>query len=321
MTPAQQQRAHQLVASGLSRAGYVVASTIIGLENTLDAKEGWRVRFARDVDPSWRGRDPLQYYVSVFGDPAAGPTWGWRFGGHHVSLHFTIADGRVVAPTPTFFGAHPAEAPFVGPGMLRPLAGEEDLGRELLHALDADQRSVVLLTSVAPHDIVTGNRSSVEPGVLPPANHEIFRETLTGAALERSITNSARLRETLGQQDAHLEAVRHTSQPRGLPASRMTPGQRDLLSALIRQYICRLPDEIAEEEAGRLPGTALDQIHFAWAGSDRRREPHYYRLQGPHFLVEYDNVQDDTNHIHSVWRDPENDFGAMALTEHYARAH
>lgn len=321
MTPAQQQRAHQLVASGLSRAGYVVASTIIGLENTLDAKEGWRVRFARDVDPSWRGRDPLQYFVSIFGDPAGGSTWGWRFGGHHISLHFTIADGRVVAPTPTFFGAHPAEAPFVGPGMLRPLAGEEDLGRELLHALDADQRSVVQLSSVAPHDIVTGNRSAVEPGVLPPANHEIFRETLTGAALERSLTNSARLRETLGQQDAHLEAVRHTSQPKGLPASQMTPGQRDVLTALIRQYIGRLPDEIAEEEGARLTGATLDAIHFAWAGSDRRREPHYYRLQGPRFLVEYDNVQDDTNHIHSVWRDPENDFGAMALAEHYARAH
>lgn len=320
MTPAQQQRAHQLVASGLSRAGYVVASTIIGLENTLDAKEGWRVRFARDRDPSMRGRDPGQYYVSVFGDPAGTAPWGWRFGGHHVSLHFTVADGQVVAPTPTFFGAHPAEAPFVGQGMLRPLAGEEDLGRELFHALDAEQRAIVLLTEVAPHDIVTGNRSTVEPVALPPANHEIFRETLEGPALARSLTNSGRLRETLGQRESHLEAVRYGSQPKGLPASRMTPAQRDLLTALIRQYTGRLPDEIGEREAARITGS-LDAVHFAWAGSGERRQPHYYRLQGPRFLVEYDNVQDDTNHIHSVWRDPENDFGAMALAKHYARHH
>lgn len=82
-----------------------------------------------------------------------------------------------------------------------------------------------------------------------------------------------------------------------------------------------MPDEIAAVERERLAGPALDGIHFAWAGGSERRQPHYYRLQGPRFLVEYDNTQDNVNHIHSVWRDPEGDWGADLLTQHYAAAH
>jgi hypothetical protein len=100
----------------------------------------------------------------------------------------------------------------------------------------------------------------------------------------------------------------------------MSAAQRQALGALIRQYVDRLPDEIAANEVARLDG-AIEQVHFAWAGGSEKRQPHYYRLQGPRFLVEYDNTQNDTNHIHSVWRDPEGDFGADLLAQHYARAH
>ena len=321
MAPAQQRRAQQLVASGLSMPGYVTASTIMGLENTLDLEEGWRVNFSRDVGPSARGRDPLLYYVSVFGEPGGDAAWGWRFGGHHISLHYTILRGQIIAPTPTFFGAHPAEAPFVGPGVLRPLAGEEDLGRELLHALDAEQRQTAVLAPVAPWDLVLGNRSSVEDGLLPPANWEIFREQMQGAALERSRANQARLEQALSAKPEHLEALRYARTPKGLPTARMNAAQRQILTALIRQYVDRMPEEIAATEAAKLLGPSLEQIHFAWAGGFERRQPHYYRLQGPRFLVEYDNTQNDVNHIHSAWRDPEGDFGADLLAQHYAQAH
>jgi hypothetical protein len=127
MTQAQQRLAHGLVASGLSRAGYVTAATIIGLENVLDHTEGWASGFGRE-----RGRDPLAYWVAVFGSPA-GEMWAWRFGGHHVSLHYTIVDGEVAGTTPCFLGADPASSPLLGPHLLRPLAGAEDLGRELVH--------------------------------------------------------------------------------------------------------------------------------------------------------------------------------------------
>lgn len=97
----QQRLAHRLVTTGLSRAGYVAASTIMGLEATLDALEGW--------SRAGRGRDPSLYYVSVFGEPSAKDPWGWRFEGHHISLNYTIVDGRIISPTPTFFGSNPAD--------------------------------------------------------------------------------------------------------------------------------------------------------------------------------------------------------------------
>src|SRR5215218_2689183 len=78
--PAQQRAAMRLVATGLTRPGYVTVATTMGLENVLDHTEGFVTRFDRE-----RGRDPGLYYLRVFGDPGSG-TWGWRFGGHHVSL-------------------------------------------------------------------------------------------------------------------------------------------------------------------------------------------------------------------------------------------
>ena len=91
----QRQKALQLVKTGVSRGGFVTVSTVMGHENTLDLFEGWR-----RPHPS---RDPQLYYVSIFGSPDEIGVWGWRFEGHHVSLNFTIADGKIVAPTPLFF--------------------------------------------------------------------------------------------------------------------------------------------------------------------------------------------------------------------------
>ena len=100
---AQQRLAHQLVASGLSTAGYVTVATIIGLDNVLDMVEGWSVNWGRE-----RGRDPGMYYLRVFGEPGGSGSWGWRFGGHHVSLNNLIVDGVVRSTTPCFLGADPA---------------------------------------------------------------------------------------------------------------------------------------------------------------------------------------------------------------------
>jgi hypothetical protein len=91
----------------------------------------------------------------------------------------------------------------------------------------------------------------------------------------------------------------------------MLPQQRTLLEGLVRQYLDRLPTELATAEAARALGEGL---HFAWAGGPEPGQPHYYRVQGPRLLIEYDNVQDGANHVHSVWRDPEGDFGGQSPT-------
>ena len=69
--------------------------------------------------------------------------------------------------------------------------------------------------------------------------------------------------------------------------------------------------------ARSLQASGIDGIRFAWAGGMERGQPHYYRLQGPTFLVEYDNTQDGANHVHTVWRDFDGDFGEDLLRRHY----
>src|SRR3712207_4202874 len=156
--PAQQRAAMRLVAAGLSRPGYVTVATTMGLENVLDHTEGFVTRFDRE-----RGRDPGLYYLRVFGDPGGG-TWGWRFGGHHVSLNNLVVDGELVATTPCFMGADPATAPLLGGAANRPLARVEDLARELVRSLSPALAEQAVLLEKAPSDFVTANRTTVSDG-------------------------------------------------------------------------------------------------------------------------------------------------------------
>lgn len=145
MTPAQKEAALALLRVSVSPKGYEKVATIRTLETVL-----------REIEQgSGPVRDPDLYYVTVFGDPAENAIWGWRFEGHHVSFHWTSVEGQVIASTPQFLGANPAEVrqgPLIG---TRVLAAEEDLGRALVKSLDAAQRQEAVLNDTAPHDILT----------------------------------------------------------------------------------------------------------------------------------------------------------------------
>ena len=302
MDRAQQRAAQQLVMTGLSRDGYYVASTIMGLETTLDAKEGFTTGL-------W-WRDSRLYHLSIFGTPDAQKPWGWRFEGHHISLHYTIISGQIVSPTPCFFGSNPADTPLGGSNTLRPLAGIEDLARELMHTLDDHQMNHVLLTPTAPPDIVQLNRPYVLDNALPWRLEDV-EDT---EAVVSQFATMERFAAEQGVTMTDLEAVRYSAAtPSGLATGDMNAAQREIMHALIGEYIHKMPDELAEIEMKKLAEIGLNEIRFAWAGGIERRQGHYYRLQGPRFLVEYDNTQNDANHIHSVWRDPQNDFGADLL--------
>jgi hypothetical protein len=319
MRPAQQQLTLRLVASGLSHPGFVTVSTIIGLDNILDAVEGWTARFDRE-----RGRDPGLYYVRVFGDPAGSAPWSWRFGGHHVSLHHVVADGEVVSSTPCFLGADPAASPLLGPHPLRPLAGVEDLGRELVRSLDDEQRSRAVLSPVAPTDLVSANRARFAHGEgdLPLPLPDIWRDRFTGELGERMRATQERAEREAGLRAEHLAAVRLTATSKGLPATSLRSDQRDLLRALLDLYVNRIPDALADRERAKYADEAgLDDLAFAWAGGLEPGQGHYYRVQGGRLLVEYDNTQRGANHIHSVWRDAATDFGGDPLADHIADAH
>jgi hypothetical protein len=109
--------------------------------------------------------------------------------------------------------------------------------------------------------------------------------------------------------------------PAGLAAGEMTEDQRRTLMGLVTEYVSRMPEDVADTRMNRIEKDGTAHIHFAWAGAEQRGGPHYYRLQGPHFLVEYDNTQNQANHIHSVWRDLTDDWGDDLLARHYARSH
>jgi hypothetical protein len=269
MNENQRKLVHDLLKSALSQRGYLTATAIMDLESTLGDLE----RRARE---SGRGaesmvRDPLKYYVSVFGTPSTKNTWGWRVEGHHVSLHLTVVNGNLIASSPTFFGSNPAEVREGPKKGLRILGDQEDAARDLLMALNDSQRAKAIIQNVALNEIVTTNKLDISP--LSPA---------------------------------------------GIPAAEMTPQQREMLMKVVNIYISKMADDIAADRTGKLQKAGVDKIAFAWAGETERGKKHYYRIQGPTFLIEHDNSQNDGNHVHSVWRDFNGDFGRDLLREHVA---
>ncbi len=269
MNENQRKLVHDLLKSALSQRGYLTATAIMDLESTLGDLE----RRARE---SGRGaesmvRDPLKYYVSVFGTPSTKNTWGWRVEGHHVSLHLTVVNGNLIASSPTFFGSNPAEVREGPKKGLRILGDQEDAARDLLMALNDSQRARAIIQNVALNEIVTTNKLDISP--LSPA---------------------------------------------GIPAAEMTPQQREMLMKVVNIYISKMADDIAADRTAKLQKAGVDKIAFAWAGETERGKKHYYRIQGPTFLIEHDNSQNDGNHVHSVWRDFNGDFGRDLLREHVA---
>jgi hypothetical protein len=109
----------------------------------------------------------------------------------------------------------------------------------------------------------------------------------------------------------------NVGEPKGLAAVNMNKSQRELLVKLLESYTRRMPADIAEEEFSQVKEAGIDKIHFAYAGGVEVGKPHTYRIQGPTFLVEFLNVQNDSagnpaNHIHSAWRNTKGDFGLNA---------
>ena len=124
-------------------------------------------------------------------------------------------------------------------------------------------------------------------------------------------------------KDILTEASRKAAlagQPSGLSAAKMSKKQFDLLQTLISSYAQNVPEQLAQARMEQLKKAGTNVL-FAWAGVEERGGPHYYRIQAPTFLIEYDNTQNNANHIHSVWRDFNGDFGLDLLAMHYQASH
>lgn len=255
--------ARALLAAGLSPRGVEKVEGVIRLEEVLHDRSGGSAF-----------RDPGRYFFALFGEPAAGGTWGWRFEGHHVSLHWTIVDGRIVSAAPQFLGANPAG---VGSGPhrgLRVLGAEEDRARALVVGLDPARRARAVIDARAPSDILSGN--SRRPRV---------------------------------------------DDRRGIAWSELTGPERAALRALVAEYAGVASEAVSAERMARFDAESAE-VRFAWMGGLAPGEGHYYRVVGRSFLVEYDNTQDGANHVHSVWRDLEGEWGVGEdlLARHYRTA-
>ncbi|MFI9006247.1 DUF3500 domain-containing protein [Actinosynnema sp. NPDC053489] len=105
------------------------------------------------------------------------------------------------------------------------------------------------------------------------------------------------------------------AEPVGVTPAQLDRASRGLLVGLVRYYLDRLTGDLADEEFDALDP---DRLHFSWEGSQKRGEGHYYRIQGPDLLIEYDNTDNEANHAHSVWRRRSGDFGEDLLAAHRA---
>ena len=107
----------------------------------------------------------------------------------------------------------------------------------------------------------------------------------------------------------------------GLKVSKMSKSQKAILNKLLEEYVSQVPTELSKVKLEKISDYGIDNLFFAWGGGQSLGEKHYYRTHGGNFLVEFDNNQNQANHIHSVWRDVENDFGYDILREHLLAYH
>jgi Protein of unknown function (DUF3500) len=287
----QRKLAHELIVAGTSMPGYTKVVSVMAMEHVLRA-------LTLAAQPSVAELfDPGRYSLKVFGQPGDDGVWGWQLTGHHVSLNFTVAGGRYVSPTPSLLGSQPASF-----GILAPLADDEELGFRFVNSLEASQRATAVIYHRSPPDLATrivpkiGEVERPDPVFAPEPGYVLSDE-------ERDILSYVR------------------SSPKGLPGHALSGRQLDGLFGIVEAFAGRLPSDVAEAQLRRIDEAGRENLVFAWAGDTSPGARHYFRIQGPVLLIEHDNTQDNGAHIHSVWRNPVDDFGDDVLGAHYREHH
>ncbi|MFL2763988.1 MAG: DUF3500 domain-containing protein [Dehalococcoidia bacterium] len=219
-------------------------------------------------------RDPERYYFTIFGNPKSKDPWGWRFEGHHVSIHFSIWSDKIISVTPLFLGVNPAEVKDGDSKGLRILKKREDLAFELVNSMNKDQHHIATIYENTPKDIITYNSSRVTVPVVE-----------------------------------------------GISWDELKIGQQKLLKLLIAEYVNQVDPNLVKSKLEYLESNTLKSVKFGWAGGINLGEAYYYRIHGGNLFIELDNYQSGANHVHSVWRDVENDFAQDVLRKHLLSYH
>jgi hypothetical protein len=157
--------------------------------------------------------------------------------------------------------------------------------------------------------------------------HEVLKqETALGYALVNSLSKEqlaiARFAETApGDMLTTNEPEAKRLDHKGITYAVLTESQKKAFSDLLQLYLDHYEAEFSKTFKQKIENSGMDQLSFSWAGSLEKGEGHYYSIQGPTLLIEYDNTQNNNNHVHTIVRDFENDFGDDLLQKHYKEDH
>jgi hypothetical protein len=284
--------AQTLLASGLSTRGYSQVLSVMATENILRELEvldrGFGV-IAGDF------RDPEGYWITVFGRPAFEDTWGWRVIGHHLSISFTVVAQRYLTITPFAMGAMPIPA-----GVLNPLGEHEERALEILHSLPADLRAEAVIHDVAPADFVTRQ--------VPRVGAEEWPDHVDLGIVGYTTT------------DADRRSLRFVkADPSGVSGADLDGRTLAAARELLLHFVESGPEEITARYREQVLTEDPARLRFAWAGGTGADTAHYYRISTSGLLIEADNAVAAGQHVHTVWRDLDNDLGGDLLLDHYRR--
>ena len=282
---AQKQRWSNFPPAGFKRAGLMWGNLSAAQQNawlaimqvTLSTEGYNRVVAEWDADEALfaiegtgGGFGKANYYIALIGTPAETTPWQWQWGGHHVTVNATIV-GSNISLMPSFIGAQPATYTDASGKTVRPLGDIEDESFAVINALDATQQKAAIL-GAAPIDLVLG------PG-----------------------------------QDGK------TIQSEGVPASQMNADQQAAFLKLIGHYTGLANDEDAAARMADIKSN-LAQTYLAWYGPTTKGSAAYFRVTGPTIVIEYSpqggggpgggSSAATIDHIHGIYRDPTNDYGA-----------
>jgi hypothetical protein len=225
-------------------------------------------------------RDHTKFYFTIYGNPSDTTTWGFSVEGHHLSLNFTFDQGVIVDSTPQFFGVNPAQLrkAFTTPDLANPGKSIEFKGSNRLLALEEDRA------------------------------YELIR-SLNRTQLEKAIYT----KECPDDIQWAGEPQPQKAPKVGIAANELDAQQQSKLMAVLDAYLINVPNEVIEQRKALIKASGVDQIYFGWAGAPEAGKQHFYRVEGPSFIVELCNFQTDpqgnvANHIHSIWRDMTGDF-------------
>jgi hypothetical protein len=222
-----------------------------------------------------------EYYITIFGTPSETEPWMLQFGGHHLALNLTVS-GQDNVLTPSFTGAQPSEYTLDQAGNLTAFEPASVLPTGTVRPMgDENDLAFELINA------------------LDPQQQE-------QAILDYEVTDLV-----LGAD----EDVR-VLEPEGLPASEMTPEQQALLWDVVREWAGTANEGAAETRMSEIEQN-LGETYFAWSGPTANGEPVYYRITGPTLHIEFAHEEAPPPggilHIHSVYRDPTNDYGEQTV--------